>query len=322
MDFNLESAEVILNQFVATSQINTAVGSVHGIDVVLHKGRPAIRLCIEEKAPADTEVTVLAKLPSRPFAVKIAGSAQAIEVITERLPIPTQQFSPGGKAQPVGAVHYGTAGWNFYLNDAPTVMSNWHVLCDNGNSTPQGRRIQLDGSDIAALASFVAVDPSKTNQWDLAYARLDHHSQLSAFMRTCSGGCPPGSDNCTTPLDPIPSEIIDVITGGLRCRKIGARDPVCRYGSILGFGNRRVNYEEFGFTASFEGQVILSKMTDKGDSGAVIFAFQNGLYKAVALNFAGSDQETIANPLTKLGLQKVGDRNIPGTSLRVPDFRM
>lgn len=323
MKITLDLAESILEQFQNSYPCDLINGLVHGIDVVLDEGEPAIRLCLtdNEKLSFNEQVASLSFPKTFVYENKSDKTTFTLPVIFEIVEIPQAQFAPGDPVSPSGVNYYGTGGWNFYLNDLPMLLSNWHVLCDLGNNTPLGRRIILNNQDIASLHGFLNVTPGRPNSWDYAYARFDSEAAMSAYMRPCRTECPPGRDNCTIPIEPVPKQIVNDIPQGLRCKKVGAREPVCRFGDVQGFGNRTVDYGSRGGRIEFRNQVILSKMSDPGDSGALIFTIKSGTPYAVALNFAGSDQETIANPLIRAPLTYLGTRTIPGTNKVVPAFR-
>lgn len=317
MKMTLELAEKIIDAFSSQNVALVSDTIVHGVDVVLNEGEFSIRICVADNN--QERIRSLKSLPAFKFEAALEKQTLILPVFFEQVPMARAQFAPGDPISPAGASYHGTGGWNFYLNDRPMILSNWHVLCDQGNQTPIGRRILVNGADIASLHAFLHVNSGRQNDWDYALARFDSEASLSAFMRRCVSECPPGSDHCTIPIEDVPQRIIGEIVIGLRCKKIGARPPVCRFGNVQAFGTRRVNYGQAGII-EFRNQVIFSKMSDPGDSGSVLFTVQNGISLAVALNFAGSDQETIANPLTRAPLTYLGARTIPGTSWTVPSF--
>jgi hypothetical protein len=316
-----DKAALIIEQFIKAHDIVLSDDAIHGIDVVLIEGAPSIRLCIQNQG-----ALVFQNFDA--FIADINGEELRLKVLAEEVEIPDVHYSPGDSAAPSGVNYYGTAGWNFYLGDDPMVMSNWHVLCDSGNNTPIGRRVLLDGKNIAGLNWFVKIKENDVNIWDLALAKLDESYHLSAYMRRCPDQeCPPRVDPCIGPRYENPVNIASRVEINMLCRKIGAREPICRYEIIKGFGTRRVRLRDF--TATFERQVIFGKMSDPGDSGSVIFKDEGGSIVAVALNFAGNNTETIGNPLRFSGLRKIGDRIIPspgplplppGYNLTVPIF--
>ncbi len=325
MKMTLDLADKIISEFSERHSELLANNGIHGTDVVLHDGEFAIRICVDKSVEQGLNVQRLRDSIESvsPFKIEIADQklALTLPVFLEKVQIPRAHFAPGDPIRPAGVNYYGTGGWNFYLNDRPMILSNWHVLCDQANQTPLGRRILLNGADIASLHAYMHVTPGRPNSWDYALARFDSESSLSAFMRKCVTECPPGNDNCTIPVEQVPQQILaGDITIGLRCKKVGAREPICRYGNVQGFGTRNVDYGSQGGIIEFRNQVIFSKMSDPGDSGSVLFTYRDGVSYAVALNFAGSDQETIANPLTRAPLTYQGTRQIPGTNWTVPAF--
>jgi hypothetical protein len=77
-----------------------------------------------------------------------------------------------------------------------------------------------------------------------------------------------------------------------------------------------VKYDD-GVVRSFQSQLIFSKMTDPGDSGAVIVRQSDTT--VTGLNFAGNDTETIANPIYLAGWRRQGSIRFDGGA-EIPMF--
>ena len=83
---------------------------------------------------------------------------------------------------------------------------------------------------------------------------------------------------------------------GLKVQKTG-RTTGYTTGNIEVLNARvKVQYE-FSKTAIFENQIIVSPMSQGGDSGSVVLDMDNNL---IGLLFAGSEQTTILNPINKV----------------------
>jgi hypothetical protein len=178
------------------------------------------------------------------------------------------------------------------LDGVLVCLSNWHVFCVNGNSTLVGYPLELGFSfqRIAHLHAFYEVRPNASNLWDFALGAIDDPSAVLDQMRPCDDGF----------VYPLPRGLAASVNVGDPCHKVGAGlgAPTCRQGSLRGITSVRVDYGSFG-QIWFEDQLLFQKMTDPGDSGAVISS--NTDNKVVGLNFAGNNTDTVANPIYKLG---------------------
>jgi hypothetical protein len=203
---------------------------------------------------------------------------------------------------------YGTAGWNFYLNNVPLCISNWHVLCARGNATPLGSDIVLSGENWATLYMFDPVHIHR-NVWDVAFARYrDPHRALDT-MRPCEDGSRLPYPDRLSPRESVK------IGDGAAYYKVGAREPTCRKGHLVAVGNVTVDYDDA--RRYFEGQLIFTKMTDPGDSGAVIVRESD--VTVTGLSFAGNSSESVANPLFLRSWIPNGFRRLPGIG-EIPMF--
>jgi hypothetical protein len=194
---------------------------------------------------------------------------------------------PGDPASGDPQNYYGTLGWNFYLNHELVCLSNWHVFCKQGNETPIGASIAINGSVEATLYTFQRLYPSG-NVYDYALARYIQPDDAAGIMRACDNGQ-------SLPYPRTLSPRNSVIAGdGRQYNKVGAREPTCRTGTLVGVIDCAVKYDD-GVTRSFQSQLLFSKMTDPGDSGAIVVREDDT--SVTGLNFAGSETQTIANPI-------------------------
>jgi len=209
------------------------------------------------------------------------GVSYVVEL--ESSDFPRAQIEVGSPAYGDGLNGVGTYGWGFYLDGIPTALSNWHVFCADGNSTPLGISCFLDDIEAAVLSSFESMKISG-NLWDLAIARFRDSGQLEALMRDCQ----------QPPRKPYPMKMEWNPSLGQEYYKVGRTAPTCRIGKLRGIGSSSVRYND-GVIRSFRDQLIFTKMTDAGDSGAIIVNSHSN--EIAGLNFAGGNDRTIANPL-------------------------
>lgn len=244
------------------------------------------------------------------WSVDLNGQSILLPVIHRQTsPIRAQvAVRPGDPAAGIDLAGFGTAGWTIYLNGTLVCISNWHVLCGRGNATPIGRPILLNGARVAHLHAFEPVYfGSAINGWDYALAAYDDVSAPVEEMRRCQDG--------TTLLYPRKLSPNVQIGGEHGYRKVGARSPTCRSGKMVGVSDIQVSYSsaDIGW---FHGQLAFQKMTDPGDSGAVIVRENDNT--VTGLNFAGNDDATYANALFTMGWRHLGTRII--NDFEVPDF--
>lgn len=232
-----------------------------------------------------------------------AGASYAVKL--EKSIAPKPHIDAGTDAFGAGLAGVGTYGWGFYLNGVPTALSNWHVLCPNGNNTPLGNRCFIDGQDVASLSSFERLG-QRGNLWDLALATFDDEADLEAFMRQCVDGT----------RRPYPYKMEWNPELGTKYHKVGRTAPICREGSFQGIGSTRVEYDD-GTVRRFVDQLLFKKMSDKGDSGAIIVNSNSN--EIAGLNFAGNDKTTIANPLFLTGWKYRGTLALEN-GLEIPEY--
>jgi hypothetical protein len=295
--------------------------NAHGLEVTFENGQPVVQLVvtgiIEESQLLADEI-----MPES-FTYISNGSEQTIlsRVIKRGIPSaqgqmgrPSHGVTSGKKSDLTG---YGTVGWNFLLNGRMTCMSNWHVFCPDGNATPYGTSIFIsdttsiwDAEIQANLSAFQNISEGGLNTWDYALAEYIKQPDFQKEFRYCAD---------ETTKYPYPSKGLSknvVIGDGAIYRKVGAREPVCRTGTLTSVGDATVNYgtNEKPKLIKFSNQLIFSPMCFAGDSGSIIvrtddntvtgllFAGPSGSpYKDAAEAEEDKSKPTIANPIYRIG---------------------
>ena len=315
-----EEANAVISQFEQQFPVAFRGRGVHGIVVSVVNGVPELHLWI---LPGTDRIHLsTGEIAPSTFDYKFNGVSKSLAVkeVTKSAVqgIASNEWntatvsSPGDTASPSGADYYGTAGWNIIYMGIPVCVSNYHVLCPQGNDTPLNTtRISLAGQNIASLYLFQPVDfggAPPYNVWDYALAAFDNEADAGTTMRPCDNGY----------VYPYPEILGSTANFGDTFYKVGARAPICREGKLTTVGTVFVNYDNLGnIGAWFNQQLIFDKMTDPGDSGAVIVSKSDNA--VVGLNFAGNDDQTIANPIYQVDWFPVGFRELPNGH-RLPMF--
>ena len=310
MALSFQECRVILDQFKRAHPEFLMRGEVHGLQVVNRDNRPIVVVLVTE-AIAEDSLRADEKLPES-FTYEFEDHKETASVELTIAPVARAHVGlschPGDPASGDPSSYYGTLGWNLYLNNVLVCLSNWHVFCARGNDTALGSPITINNHVEASLYVFQPLY-SSGNAWDFALAQYVQPSDAAGVMRQCDDG---GVMPYPGMLSPAGSVVLD----GSQYFKVGARGPTCRTGTLIGVGDRRVKYED-GFSRSFTGQLIFSKMTDAGDSGAVIVRQSDTT--VTGLNFAGNNTETIANPIFLAGWQRKGSVRFEG-GVEIPMF--
>lgn len=204
-----------------------------------------------------------------------------LEIIVENDFKAQNQFKVGSKAYGEGLLGYGTYGWLIEYNGELCMLSNWHVLCPNGNNTALGTSVYINDNIEAKLIYFERINDSALNEWDFAIARINNPSDaIAQFSYNCNFEVP-------TKLEFSPNTNDIYAT-------VGARPPHCSEGKFRGLSDVKVDYKN-GRIYAFKDQMLFTKMSDPGDSGSIAFnKFSNA---ASSLIFAGNDRQSVGNPL-------------------------
>ena len=191
-------------------------------------------------------------------------------------------FAVGTQAWGRGLKGYGTYGWLIHFDGQLCALSNWHVFCPNGNDTPIGHDIFIDGN-IEATLEFYEPVMETGNIWDLAIARINNPSDAQRkYAYDCAKSWP------------FPRRVEFSPKPGKKYRTVGAREPHCAEGTLLGIGSVEVDFN--GVTRSFIRQLVFEKITDPGDSGSVAVNIETT--EVTGLLFAGDgSSRSYANPL-------------------------
>ena len=173
------------------------------------------------------------------------------------------------------------------------VLSNNHVLA-NSNRAHIGDPIlqpgTLDGGRLSTdvlghLNRFVPI------QLEPPVDRDNHHNYVDAALAEVH------------PIDVSPEvAYTGFVIGSLASEEINVGMPVRKVGRTTGYTTGRVTVVNAtvdvrygsGTIARFSDQIIMTAMSQSGDSGSLITTFDN---LAVGLLFAGSSSATIANPI-------------------------
>lgn len=280
----------IVSQFKEKYPYSANSPHIHGIQVAEHKGVPVIQLLLYPEI--DASILDSEERGDDTFEYTFGDQSKTISTEIVSRAVPRAHALAGSSARGAGMNGIGTAGWNIYFfqYNAYVCLSNWHVLCGQGNNTPLGTGVEIDGLPIATLYTFKELrDQPGNNIWDYAIARYGSHEDCEGRYRLCGDSVE----------HPYPKSLgkrasIDSTT----YRKVGNRSPVCREGNLIAFGDRSIMYND-GVVRLFTGQLIFTKMSDPGDSGSVFVNTNDNT--VVGLCFAGNSEESLANPLFKLG---------------------
>jgi hypothetical protein len=189
-----------------------------------------------------------------------------------------------------GFVHgsSGSVGLNLYLDGVLSCISCWHVMCPLTTEPKLGTPVKLRGlPDVAELSGYSRVYfDGRTNVWDFAIARYLDPAMAANQMTACTAGVPPYPTRLAGSLQPGP------------VYKVGAKTPYCRNGSATGaLVSCWLPYD--GNDAWFEGQVECTRMSDGGDSGAlVIYQASNEM---LGMLFGVCTKTSLASPLFQIG---------------------
>jgi len=175
------------------------------------------------------------------------------------------------------------------------VLSNSHVIADSGCAAIGANIIQqghVDGGSspqdaIATLAEFVPFTYSGSeysNTVDAAIARVINAADVTSKIRL---------------LGVSPAGISKNVKRGMKVVKVGrTTDKTCGLVSDVNF------YTEMSFKApgsstkrrvGFKDQVLCTRYTAKGDSGAAVLNDRN---EVVGLHFAGAEGGSVFNPIS------------------------
>jgi hypothetical protein len=309
MALSFDECRAILDQFKRSNPGFLSRSEVHGVQVEFRHDQPTIAVLVTAEVMNALPDEML---PER-FFYEFEGRRAELPVEARIVPMARAQAGvlchPGDEASGDPRHFFGTLGWNFYLNGVLVCLSNWHVMCAQGNNTPIPSIVYLNGSPEAALYTFKPVY-STGNVWDYALAQYLSPPDASGDMRSCA-------DGSQLPCPGILSPPASVHFGdNSHYYKVGARAPICRTGTLIGLSDVNVLYDD-NVIRYFTSQLVFSKMTDSGDSGAVIV--RQADTSATGLNFAGNDHFTYANPLYLVGWQRTGAIRFDG-GVEIPMF--
>lgn len=304
MDVTFEECEAVLDAFRQSHRRLLNEQGVHGVQVIVGDDGLVVELLV---TTADQQLALESLLVQKTVQYYYAGQMKKVPIHVVVKQHARAHARPGDSAHGDGLPGSGTLGWNIILNGKVVCLSNWHVFCANGNDTPIGWDLFLDGRREATLYAFQQLTISD-NTWDYALGEYINTADALDHMRLCEDGSEIAYPQALSPSARF----------GATYSKVGDRPPTCRSGTLVGVGDRAINYHD-GITRYFKRQLIFSKMTDPGDSGAMIICESDNT--VTGLNFAGNDSETIANPLYLAPWKSLGISAVPGYErLYLPSF--
>lgn len=296
---------------------------IHGIQAVVDGDQIKVEILIDAEAKDKANVASLG-LPKQ-----FSFAASHGEVKVEIVPLVRNQARPlaeiGTFAYGDGLGGNGTLGWNLKLDDKYVCLSNWHILCPNGNDTPRGGnnpaspglKIYLSGTN-ARLLDFVPVRLDQDNNWDLAYGEYIYEWDCEPVVRRCF----PDDLQYDYPTQLTPTSLLRPGSED-KYWTVGDTDPICQSGTLRGIAQRRkCGPFKDGISYWFADQLVFSWESGPGDSGSIIVHESSNT--VTGLLFAGTEKEeeteTVANPLYKAPWAYKGLTYIPETKSHIPVF--
>jgi hypothetical protein len=323
MDDVLAVKESVTEQFIGLKSVN-GIGVGHKWVDGKPTDSPAILVFVQKKS---TKANVI-------------GKFSASELIPDRIDgIPTDVLEVGdivkqgytSKIRPIQpgyscshrSVTAGTIGGIFLDKDKhPVVLSNNHVLA-NENAAKIGDVIYQPGTlDSRGNMEFTGWNQSPSNSpyfatlKDYVILNANGNVQDSAIARIHESFISSGMVNLLYPTINRPLAGFATPAVNTPVQKVG-RTTGYTTGRIIGLSATFTIGYDFG-PARFNNCVVLTSMSDGGDSGSLILDMN---MNAVALLFAGSDKVTIANPIATVVNRYGLSLYNPGTPLN-PSFEL
>jgi hypothetical protein len=197
------------------------------------------------------------------------------------------------------AVGTGTAGWNIHFDGNYVCVSCFHALCGQGNGTLPGTPVLLNEVNNATLYCFELLATgiaAPANLWDLAIAKYNEPRFCVGYYRQCdNGNYPP----YTYPMSLTPNTTADKPRTGEWFHKVGAATPICRDGYLTSAGAAVSIRMPWGAWANFKDVLIFTRMTNPGDSGAVIVRNRDNTVSGLHFGASEDGTESYSNPLYK-----------------------
>lgn len=278
------------------NQKNNVVGMGIGVKWVNGQptGEPALIVFVREKVPLG-ELSMTDAIPQTLSGMQTdvlaIGAPQALKLTNRIRPV------RGGFSVGHPSISAGTLGCSVYeRSDLPNryyLLSNNHVLANSNKATigdPILQPASADGGSqpedvVGPLARFVEIEleppisrDQQQNKVDAAIAEVD----MAEVERSIHW--------------------VGDIRGWRRANDVEVGTPVQKTGRTTGFTLGRVTaiqstvdvHFDHNQVARFHDQLMLTPMSEGGDSGSLITTHDN---VALGLLFAGSSQATIANPI-------------------------
>jgi hypothetical protein len=258
---------------------------------------------------------------------KIFDGAPPIE---EGPPSKTDGILRPGMRVPKGTMDgYGSLGWLFRSSEAVHFVSNWHILCGNGNESTGDEVVHVNDGAIRVVGqirTFVEVHPCTIedgeehwNTHDCAVARLNADSKVSF-----------GSVDVDGRTFAYPASILDpddAVVGEEYYRIGASTESICR---LVGLGVIMLTPSDppyqVGKRYTFKNQLIFrtddgSPAAEGGDSGSVFVRASDGAVAAVQFAVGGNNlRDGYASPLAQFSWM-VGESADDGPELTGDPFQ-
>ena len=231
----------------------------------------------------------------------------AFQPIASKGPLKTDQLLRLGMAVQKGSEDgYGSLGWMFRSGSALHFVSNWHVLCGEGNATTEKQRVSVsDGGirPVGRIRSFIPVHPCSIadgpdawNTHDCAVAELD------AKVEASFDSFEVGSRTFTYPTSLVDLSEAEI---GEEYYRLGASTRALT--NLVGIGVLMLTPSGKPYDPekpyTFKDQLIFRKSNgtaaaEGGDSGSVFVRASDGAVAAVQFAIGGADKlDGYASPL-------------------------
>jgi hypothetical protein len=277
----------VVGNGVAPRKTNGKKTTEHALKIYVQRKLPLRNLPPDQRIPSEVEIPGFDE--PVPMDVEEIGLL-TLESSTSRI----RPLQPGSSIGVLGAERAGTLGCLVAKTgaaDTPLMLSNNHVIAQSGRSAIGTGILQpgiLDGGQVddqvGELTEIVAFDfnPGYNNVCDAALAAI---SPGIAFVPALGDLDQPGEPTGNAP------------TVGQQVQKWG-RTTGHTLGEIQDVHYRTyMSYQKPGGgygSAGFRDQVLCSRYTDKGDSGALVCDMGGN---AIGLHWAGSTAMSVFSPI-------------------------
>ncbi len=325
---NLSDAGVVLSTFREKypnllDPTNVQLQSVIAVHVVANdQDEPVVKILLTHESNAfdlpvefqitEIDVPLLEKVVSVEYVTQAAVQVLGTPVLAPSTRGSGYRIPAGTLAQATAGGLRGTFGWGFMYGSSAYAVSNWHILCPNGNATPRRTtRIELDTHEVSSLSFFDEVT-TMGNKWDFALARIDDPDMITGEYKPCYDG---------NPAHPYPQDLTRTrLQDNTPHYSVGNRDPFCTKGVSKGVANVKVHYPG-GVVREFTDQLLFEMIVEKGDSGSVVVQTDTNTVSGLLFAAALAEGKAYANPLPlKNWVRRGTHTTMHGTTLPVFDI--